>query len=236
MRTVADRQPRRWLRATTSQSAPPRSHSSRSRAPTARAASCRRSAGTSQASSTAASPRRSGRSSSSTRAEDRTGIRARLRAASCIRGKPRKRARAGSASCIRRSSRARGAPSSSISTRSSRQRRRPSSSRRSARTPRCARISRSSSTRRCRLRTLLAALREAAGPLLRSAAVFDEYRGEQIGGGQAIARIPRRVRLPRADAHRRRGRRAAGSDRRALADALWCRHCGRDQTDPEQGS
>jgi phenylalanyl-tRNA synthetase beta chain len=31
---------------------------------------------------------------------------------------------------------------------------------------------------------LLAALREAAGPELRSSTVFDEYRGEQIGGGK----------------------------------------------------
>ena len=31
---------------------------------------------------------------------------------------------------------------------------------------------------------LLAALREAAGPSLRSSSVFDEYRGEQTGAGK----------------------------------------------------
>ena len=56
---------------------------------------------------------------------------------------------------------------------------------------------------------LVAAVREAAGPLLHEARVFDVYRGEQVGAGRKSVAIHLAFQSSGADAHRRGRRRAA---------------------------
>ena len=56
------------------------------------------------------------------------------------------------------------------------------------------------------------------GELLRSAEVFDLYRGEQVGEGQKEPRAAARVPRARSHPHRRGGRRAARGDQAALAE------------------
>ena len=66
---------------------------------------------------------------------------------------------------------------------------------------------------------VLAVIREAGGPLLAEADVFDTYRGEQVGEGrQSVARAPP-VPSRRSHADRRRGGRGAGDDRGGAARA-----------------
>ena len=138
----------------------------------------------------------------------------------------RDRRRLASASCIRRCSRGRGACSSSTSTTLFEAAPRAGALRgRDHATRRCGRISRSSSTRTCAPASSSTAAREAAGPELREARVFDVYRGEQVGAGRKSVALRRRVPVARAHALRRgRGRapRARSSQRSPSASAPSC--------------
>ena len=198
-----------------------------------RAASCRTSAGTSPASSTAASPTRSGRSSSSTR-RSRSSRRSNATTEPLLH--PGKAARTGGGLGRR-------AAPVGARRRLGRVRARPRRARRARARGRRVRGGEpvpggaaGSRVRRRRRRAGGRAARGACGrpgaPELRSASVFDEYRGEQIGDGQEVARVPRRVRLARAHAHRRGGRGRPRPHRRGARASASARSCAREQSDP----
>ena len=67
---------------------------------------------------------------------------------------------------------------------------------------------------------MISVAREAAGPELREARPFDVYHGEQVGAGPQVGRAPPRLPVPGTDAHGRRGRRAARSNRRRARRAF----------------
>ena len=77
---------------------------------------------------------------------------------------------------------------------------------------------------------IVAAAREAGGPELREARVFDVYRGDQVGRRAEVGCTPPRLPVARANAHGRRGRRVASPDRDAALGSASAPSSQREKT------